>query len=381
MAEALELTQLMQDSDRQSLTGCGDCKEEEASGVAASPRGDTGSPFVTKQPCHQRDGHCCCDCSGCCFNAPSKCGEGIQRAPTSNSGQDVDLQAALEALRLSSTERFHSLDSEVRALQNRIHKQLEKSIAPLMTRLAYLEGKRLPPIEESAFSTARSDLRSLVSHEVAKQLEVLASDFRVEVSTAAKLAWDDGFKRLQDTLSTQVSRHSAVAERAIESTQTSTKMSIERLHKALQEQVTSLRSDVQDCKSQVAALERPRYRPLQAAQQRVSVDINPQSPARRLQLSEGSLTTVFDSPRTTPRSLTTVFDSGTLVPPSYSRMPTETRTETRWSVAAVPHTQSPSERLLLEGLHQRLAGRVSGIVSVLDGSVSPPRSTLQPQFS
>jgi len=196
----------------------------------------------------------------------------------------------------------------------------------------------------------------VISREVTRQLAVMGDLLRREVSTSSQVALGNSMERLQVNLKAEAAEHAAVSEAGLIEAKATMAASVDRLRETLQHDVGILHANLHSVESRVKLLERP---PEQALQGPMSHTLLQQSPRCAAEV-------VAESPRfiSAPQSCRPA-----LVPSrGVASAQPQGAGSPRPGAPATNRNRLPRERQTLDGLQRRLAGKVSGIVSVLNQS-------------
>jgi len=270
----------------------------------------------------------------------------------------------------SSSSGHHSDEAsmafpEIKKCQEVLMTHLDCFVSDVIARLERLErpaavsnGKRttLSTIKESEEPVDGFGLMDgIISREVTRQLAVMGDMLRREVSTASQVALGNSSERLQGTLKAEIAENAAVSEAVLIEAKATMAASVERLRETLQQEVGILHVNLQSAESRIKLLERRSEQALQGPTSQALLQQSPRSVAEA----------VVEPPRliSAPQSCRPALVSSRGVAPS-AGSPVTPRPVT------LPTNRSrlPRERQTLDRLQRRLAGKVSGIVSVLNQS-------------
>jgi len=301
----------------------------------------------------------------------------IQRSQDSGTGGVVFEAPAAACVSVAADEQqltssiqsphVHEALTEIQKCQVELRKRFEIFVSDVIARLGRLE-RSAAIADNSSRAVSHSVKESageeddagpvdeVISQQVTRQLAVLGDMLRTEVSSASQLAFGNGLERLQGTLKAEVAEHAAVSEAGLIEAKATMAASVERLRETLQHEVGILCANLQGVESRVESLERqsesglpglsPRLRTSQVALQ--------ESPRCAAETTIGS-PRFISATQTCHRAMVSSRSMALPLPQGAGSPRTVTRSR-------------PQERQNLDGLQQRLAGKVSGIVSVLNQS-------------
>jgi len=251
--------------------------------------------------------------------------------------------------------------SEIKKSQDELRKRFDRFTAGTTLRLERLERpaaasegsstSTLRTIKEFAEEGGLGQVDETISREVSRQVAL-----RTEVSSALQGTLGNDIARLQGTLKAEAAEHAAVSEAGLIEAKATMAASVERLRETLQHEVGILHANLQGVESRVERLEGQPELTLRNSlnYSHISQSLLQQSPRCAVEKGVGSVRHVS---RTTPVTSRRVV----LAQPQGAGSPRPVTPSTN-------RIRPPQERQALDGLQQRLAGKVSGIVSVLNRS-------------
>jgi len=197
----------------------------------------------------------------------------------------------------------------------------------------------------------------VISREVARQLAAVTGDVLGRaVSNASQGAFGNSIERLEETLKAEAAEHAAVSEAGLIEAKATMAASVDRIRETLQHEVDVLHKNLLVVESRFKLLERQSEQALQIPISQALLQQSPRCAAE----AAAEPPRFISAPQSRHPAL--VPSRGVaMAQPQGAGSPRSVIQESN-------RNRLPQERQTLDGLQRRLAGKVSGIVSMLNQS-------------